>query len=117
MKTKANLKRLLVVAGMFFVFVFSLKAENNENVRIIMMSQKRAMLLVSNPEKQKATLNIIEITTDQNLYSGRITKDLAYRVIFDLSNLPDGKYKFKVDFNNKTFEKEIALAGDESNII
>ena len=116
MKTKINFKGILVAASMFFVFVLSSEAKNNEDVRVIFMSEKKAFIFITNPEKQSATINIQDLNSYQNLYSDRLSHDKIYRAVYDLSGLPDGKYKLIVDFGKKTIEKEIELSEKGSGI-
>ena len=117
MKTKAKFKRLLMIAGMFFVFVLTSMAESNEKVRVIAMSQKSVLLFVMNHEKQWATMNINKINTEEELYSKTTARDKIYRGIYDFSKVPEGDYKLSIDFNDKTYDKEIKVTSDGLEII
>ncbi|MBN2613561.1 MAG: hypothetical protein JXB00_18540 [Bacteroidales bacterium] len=117
MKTIVDFKRLLAVAGFFFVFVAGTKAEYNLDVRIFLTDKKVALLLVNNPEKQRATLYINDMINNQMVYSGRISKDLVYRGMYDLSGLPEGNYKLTVEMDNRTYEKEIEIGSKSTKLL
>jgi hypothetical protein len=109
MKTKANSIRLLVLTGLFFVFGFTAKAENSENVRLVMLQNKKVLLEANNLQNQPLSIEISNSITNDMVYSAVIKNNALYKKYYNLSSLPEGNYTFTIKLDNEVFVKEIQL--------
>ncbi len=119
MKTRVKTNTVTVIIGLLLVFALTVtvKAENTENVKVIMLSGKKVLLKVQNPARQNMQLEIKHNGSTLNLYSAKLPDEAVYAKVYDLSQLPEGKYKVALQLNNKVFEKEVSLSNEGSRLV
>jgi hypothetical protein len=109
MKTKVNLIRLLLIAGVVLCSGMEVFAQGPENVSLVALTDKRVVLLARNPGQQPMSVEIANSSTGEIVYNANLLQESSYAKIYNLSNLPEGGYKVSFRIDRRVYEKELLL--------
>ena len=117
MKTKVRLTGLLAIAGVIFACSQGAKAENPEYVNLLTYSNMKVAVMAQNPQKQSMSIEIINSSTSESVYSADLYSDAHFGRLYNLSNLPEGSYTVSFRINDRVYEKELLLQGSRPELL
>jgi hypothetical protein len=109
METMKILKVTLLICGLFTSLIIQAKETDRMVVITTVMPQKRVVLRISDAPKKSLELNIRNSATGEMVYEGKMSEDISYIKVFNLSNLPEGEYDLTVETEEKVYRKYLAV--------
>jgi hypothetical protein len=82
-----------------------------------MLTGQRVLIEVQNPQQKPMTIEIINSTSGEIVYSDDISNPVHFSNTFNLSQLPEGNYTMKYSISNRIYIKEFSMSASESVIL
>jgi hypothetical protein len=117
MKVKVSSRGLLIVAGLMLVPVFTAMGDDPAGVRLVVLPEKKVMVETNELQQQAAKVEITDLSNSEIVYDATLPENSPHKVVYNLSELPEGNYEMTVKTENKVYQNDLQIEPDKAMLV
>jgi P pilus assembly chaperone PapD len=116
MKSKVKFS-IAISAALLFSSLVNAATGAHETVTVKNLKDQRMLVTIQNPSEQSISLQLSSGTDGEILYKSTIKAKDQYNAVYNLSELPEGRYTLICSIANRIYEKDIILGAYNSEVM